>query len=92
MSARTGTLAETEEVAERENGTEIGGHQDATQEETTMIDHQEEIETFLTIEEAAAEDDVEIEAIVMVDLEEGLGESARRARLLHPRRRSRRPT
>jgi hypothetical protein len=76
-------------VGGRESGTEIEDPQDATQEGTTMTDHQEEIETCLTIEGAVVEDDVEIEAIVMADLEEVLDGSARRALVLHLRRRNR---
>ena len=92
MSVRTDTLAETEEVVERENGTEIGRLQDATQEETTMTDHQGETETFLTTEEAVVEDDVVIEAIAMAGSEEALAATARRAQARRLRRRSLRQT
>ena len=90
MSARTDTQAETAEAAEKENGTEIEVLHDATQEETTVIDHQEEIETSLMTDGAAVEDDVEIEAIAMADSEEVLDGSVKRAQVLHLRRRSRR--
>lgn len=90
VSARTDTQAETAEAVERENGTEIEAPRDAMQEETMMTDHQEEIGTFLTIEEAVVEADAETEAIATADLEEVLDESDKRAQLLHPRRRNRR--
>lgn len=87
---RTGTQAETVEAVERENGTEIEVPHDATQEEMTTTDHQEEIETCLTTAEAAVEVDEVIEATATADLEEVLEGSAKRAQLLHPRRRNRR--
>jgi hypothetical protein len=88
VSARTGTQAEIEEAAERGNGIETEVHLDATREETTTTDRQGEIGIYLTIEEAAGEDDVVIEAIAMVDSEEVLDGSERRAQLLRPRRRN----
>ena len=87
VSERIDTQAETEEVVERGNGTEIEGL-DATREETTTTDHQEEIETSLTTEEAVEEEDVVIEAIVIVGLVEIRARSERRAPVLRPRRRS----
>jgi hypothetical protein len=88
VSARTDTLAETEGVVGRENGTEIEDHPGATPGETTMTDHQEEIGTFSMTEGAVVEDDVEIEAIAMADSEEALDANARRVQLHHLRRRS----
>jgi hypothetical protein len=94
VSARTDTLAETEEVAEvTENGIEIVGP-DATHEETTTIDHPEEIEICSTTAEVVQEaeeeeEDVATEEIAMADLEEDKdGQSERRAQVLHLRRRN----
>ena len=81
------TRAETAEVVERGNGTEIEDP-GAMREETTTTGHQEEIEIYLTIAEAVEEDDVATEAIAMADLEEGRAENERRAQLLRLRRRS----
>ncbi len=52
---RTDIPAENAGAAERESGTEIEVPHDATQEEMTMTDLQEEIETCLTIEEAVVQ-------------------------------------
>jgi hypothetical protein len=71
----------------RENGTETGA-QGATQDETTTTDHPGETGIYLMTGEVAVEDEA-TEATVMEDLEEDLGESARRAQHLHPRRRNR---
>jgi hypothetical protein len=87
VSVRIDIRAETAEGAERGNGTEIEGL-DATREETTTTDHQEEIEICLMIAEAVGEDDVVIEVIATVDLEEGRDGSERRAQLLRLRRRN----
>jgi hypothetical protein len=89
-------VAETEEVVESEagkgeeieNGTGTVDLPDAMLEEMMMIDRQEGIEIFLTTEEVVVEDGEVTEEIGMEALEEDLTETARRAQLLHPRRRN----
>lgn len=92
---KTDIPAETNEAAETESGTEIEVLQGAMHEETKMIDLQEETGISLMTEEVEAEvegDDVVIAAIVTVDLEADRDVNARKAQLLHPRRRNPRPT
>ena len=90
---KTDIPAETNEAAETESGTEIEVLQGAMHEETKMIGLQEETGIFLMTEEVEGEgDDVVIAAIVTVDLEADRDVNARKAQLLHPRRRNPRPT
>jgi hypothetical protein len=93
-NVRIDTLAEIEEVVEREavareNGTEIEAPQGATQDEMMMTGRRGEIEIYSMTEEEEGEEEA-IEEIAMGGSEEDPGETARRAQAPRPKRRSRR--
>ena len=62
-------VEEVEMVVETGNGTETGDLHGAMQEEMTMPDHHGGIEIYSMIAEVGPEDDVEIKATVMGDLQ-----------------------